>query len=97
MPEPERPDRDEEPAELVDDPDAGERAEPAPADPGRTTTESTVPCPFCGEPVDLFLEPSTETSVQEFVEECPACSRDFEVKVRRDAAGVPHVEARRTQ
>lgn len=74
-----------------------ESAEPAPTDPGRVTTESTIPCPFCSEPVDLFLEPSTETSTQEFVEECPACSHDFEVRVERDTSGTPTIHARRTQ
>lgn len=83
--------------ELIDDPDGGERPPPAPTDPGQTTTDTTFPCPYCGESVDLFLEPTTESGVQEFVEECEACSREFEVRVEYDIAGTPHIQARRIE
>lgn len=81
----------------IDDPDRSDLAQPAPTDPGRESTDTTIPCPYCGEPVDLFLEPSGERGEDEFVEECPACSRDFEVTVRWDEAGDPHVHAGRTE
>lgn len=89
---------DEDPGRpVLDDPDASDLAEPAATDPGRTTSDPEIVCPFCGEPMELFLEPSGETTRQEFVEECPACSRDFEVSVEYDAAGDPQIHINRTQ
>lgn len=85
------------PEAPLDDPDAGEFPAAAATDPGNTTTDSTVACPFCGEPTELFLEPGGDRGKQEFVEECPACSRDFEVEVDWDDAGVPHIHTDRTQ
>ncbi len=81
---------------LADDPEDEDLA-PAPTDPGITTTDDTIPCPYCGEPVDLFLEPSGQRTKEEFVEECPACSRDIEVTVEYDDAGTPHIHAGRPE
>jgi cysteine-rich CPXCG protein len=85
---------DEDPA-FLDDPDRSDRPGPAPTEPGIQSLGDTVLCPWCGEELDLFLEPSGEASVEEFVEECPACTRDFEVRVEYDNAGAPHVSVRR--
>ncbi|HUP20278.1 MAG TPA: CPXCG motif-containing cysteine-rich protein [Gemmatimonadota bacterium] len=93
----EDPDDEEEPPPLADDPDESDRGGPAPTDPGITTTDDTIPCPYCGEPIDLFLEPLGDTPKQEFVEECPACSRDVEITVEYDSAGTPHVHAGRAE
>ncbi len=87
---------DEEPA-FLDDPDRSERPGPAATDPGIETIGDTVTCPWCGEEQELFLEPGGELSREEFVEECPACTRDFEVRVDYDDAGAPHVSTRRTE
>jgi hypothetical protein len=83
--------------EFIDDPDRSERDGPAPTDPGIQTIGSEVVCPWCGAEQDLFLEPSGQSSVEEFVEECAECCRDFEVRVEYDAAGTPHVSARRDE
>lgn len=82
---------------VLDDPDGSDLPAPAATDPGRTTSDSTVMCPFCGEPMELFLEPTGEAARQEFVEECQACSRDFEVTVEYDDAGTPHIHTDRTE
>lgn len=95
--DPARPVLDDPARPVLDDPDTGDLPAPAATDPGRTTSDSTVLCPFCGESVDLFLEPSGETGRQDFVEECQACSRDFEVSVEYDHAGTPHIHTDRTQ
>jgi cysteine-rich CPXCG protein len=87
---------EEEPA-FLDDPDRSDRPGPAPTDPGIQTIGETIVCPWCGEEQDLFLEPSGEASKEEFVEECRACHRDFEVRVEYDQAGAPHVSAQRTE
>lgn len=82
---------------VIDDPDASDLESPAATDPGRTTSDSTVTCPFCGERMELFLEPGGDRGRQEFVEECQACSRDFEVSVEYDDAGTPRIHTNRTQ
>ena len=87
----------DDPPPLADDPDRSGRDGPAPTDPGITTTDDTLPCPYCGQPVDLFLEPSPQGGVEEFVEECPACCRELEVRVDYDNAGTPHISARRLE
>ena|SRR5687767_11065849 len=86
---------DEDPT-FPDDPDHSGRPGLAPTDPGIQTVGDSVPCPWCGEEADLFLEPPGDTSKEEFVEECPACTRDFEVRVEYDENGEPHVSAQRT-
>ena len=85
---------DEEPA-FLDDPDRSGRPGPAATDPGIESIGDTIACPWCGEEQELLLEPSGELTREEFVEECPACTRDFEVRVEYDNAGTPHVSARR--
>src|SRR5688500_2868832 len=86
----------EEEEAFLDDPDRSGRSGPAPTDPGIQAIGDTLLCPWCGEELDLFLEPSGEASREEFVEECPTCTRDFEVRVEYDNAGAPHVSAQRT-
>ena len=83
--------------EFLDDPDRSGLEGPAGTDPGIQTVGETILCPWCGTEQDLFLEPSGETSREEFVEECPGCTRDFEVRVDYDSAGTPHVYAQRTE
>lgn len=36
-------------------------------------------CPCCGEPIDLFVDPSLE--VQQYVEDCSVCCRPILVSV----------------
>jgi hypothetical protein len=45
--------------------------------------ESSSICPYCGEPVDVEVDPlgpSTET----YVEDCPVCCRPWVVHVSRE-------------
>lgn len=47
-------------------------------------------CPYCGEPVELLVDPGSG-SRQEYVEDCPVCCRPWWVRVTYDG-GEPRVE-----
>jgi hypothetical protein len=48
-------------------------------------------CPYCGEVVELALDPGGG-SVQEYVEDCPVCCRPWLVTVRWDLDGLATVD-----
>jgi hypothetical protein len=43
-------------------------------------------CPYCGETVELDLDPGG-ANAEDFVEDCPVCCRPWRVSVVRDAEG----------
>ncbi len=51
-----------------------------------------VSCPYCGEAVELTVDP-TGGSYQEYVEDCEICCRPWSVRVAMDGEGHPFVEA----
>ena len=48
-------------------------------------------CPYCGEWIDLALDPSVEA--QQYVEDCQVCCRPMLVTVGLDEDGAPMVSA----
>ncbi len=44
------------------------------------------PCPYCGEPVDLFIDPGGGTE-QDLIEDCSVCCRPMRVRVTYDEEG----------
>jgi len=44
-------------------------------------------CPYCGEQVDVAVEP-VGASNEHYVEDCPVCCRPWEVFVSRDESEV---------
>jgi hypothetical protein len=59
-----------------------------------TVDESvTVVCPYCGEPMELGVDPGGGT-VQDYVEDCQVCCQPWQVHVRwhRDGHADVHVE-----
>jgi hypothetical protein len=54
----------------------------------------TVACPWCSEPVELWIDPETEGAM---VEDCSVCCRPWEVRVTRDADGEAAIEITRAQ
>lgn len=72
-----------------DDPFDGDRPEPgdddAGTDPGMQT-EAEVTCPYCGEVVQITLDPDSG-SAQEYVEDCEVCCRPWNVQVNYDETG----------
>jgi hypothetical protein len=53
---------------------------------GDPSREATVVCPYCGEAVEISLDPGSGSS-QEYVEDCEVCCRPWTVSVSYDAAG----------
>ncbi|MBU6366463.1 MAG: CPXCG motif-containing cysteine-rich protein [Gemmatimonadetes bacterium] len=50
-----------------------------------------VHCPYCGEAVELLLDPGGG-AVQEYVEDCEVCCRPWRVEVSFGRDGLPTVE-----
>ena len=53
---------------------------------GTAETAAVVVCPYCGEEVEIELDPGGG-SVQDYVEDCAVCCQPWRVTVRYDAEG----------
>jgi hypothetical protein len=53
---------------------------------GTADTDAVVHCPYCGEAVEIALDPGSG-AVQEYVEDCEVCCRPWRVSVRFAADG----------
>lgn len=51
-----------------------------------------VACPYCGEDIELAIDPGGG-AVQQYVEDCEVCCRPMNVTVTWDGEGAAHVEA----
>lgn len=51
---------------------------------GTAETSANVRCPYCGEVVEIGLDPGSGSS-QEYIEDCPVCCRPWQVRVVHDA------------
>jgi len=58
--------------------------------PGPTDTEAQVTCPYCGEVVEITLDPSGGGD-QEYVEDCEVCCRPWRVHLTYDEEGAADV------
>ncbi|HEU0053142.1 MAG TPA: CPXCG motif-containing cysteine-rich protein, partial [Longimicrobium sp.] len=47
---------------------------------GTAETEALVVCPYCGETVEIGIDPGSGPR-QEYVEDCPVCCRPWNVSV----------------
>ncbi|MES2523631.1 MAG: CPXCG motif-containing cysteine-rich protein [Gemmatimonadota bacterium] len=61
---------------------------------GVADLSSQVSCPYCGEPVEITLDPGSG-SHQQYVEDCYVCCRPWLVSVSYDEHGVAdvHIDA----
>lgn len=48
---------------------------------GVAETEASIVCPYCGESVEVAVDPGSGTE-QEYVEDCPVCCRPWQVLVQ---------------
>lgn len=55
---------------------------------------ASVSCPWCGEMVELILDPGG-APVQEYVEDCEVCCRPWAVRVEFDRSGRAFASAER--
>ena len=51
----------------------------------------TIDCPYCGEPIEILLEPSDGS--QRYIEDCQVCCRPITLAVTVDEEGGAHVDA----
>ena len=51
----------------------------------RELQQQTVECPYCGERIDVLIEPSLDQ--QDYIEDCQVCCRPIDFAVARDALG----------
>ena len=58
---------------------------------GVLDTEATVECPYCGEAVEIALDPGGG-SIAEYVEDCSVCCRPWQVRVAYDEEGHADVQ-----
>ena len=53
---------------------------------GTAETDALVTCPYCGEAVEIALDPGSGDD-QEYVEDCEVCCQPWRVSVTYDARG----------
>jgi hypothetical protein len=76
------------PDDLPEDPDLDDEF---PLGDGTAETGAVVSCPYCGESVEIVLDPGSGND-QEYVEDCEVCCRPWRVRVRYDRFGDADVE-----
>ena len=84
-------DPSEDPAEELDEEPDGEPDEELGEEADADAEAAWVYCPYCGEGVELLLDPGGG-SFQEYVEDCEVCCRPWRVEVTYDEDGRPAVE-----
>ncbi len=55
-------------------------------------TEETVYCPYCGEPIEVLLDP--QEAGQHYTEDCQVCCKSILFSVTEDAMGYLSVTVR---
>ena len=58
---------------------------------GTADTEAEVKCPYCGEVVEIALDPGGGAE-QEYIEDCQVCCRPWSVRVTYNDSGTAEVE-----
>ncbi|HZI27198.1 MAG TPA: CPXCG motif-containing cysteine-rich protein [Gemmatimonadaceae bacterium] len=53
---------------------------------GTADLDAVVECPYCGESIEITLDPGSGTE-QDYVEDCEVCCQPWRVVVRYDNAG----------
>ena len=76
--------------ELYDD-KSDEPDEDFPLGEGTADAEATVSCPYCGEAVEITLDPGSGAH-QDYVEDCEVCCQPWRVSVQYGADGGAEVE-----
>jgi hypothetical protein len=57
---------------------------------GTAQTETTVVCPYCGEEVEIALDPGSGAQ-QHYIEDCQVCCQPWQVRVRYQQDGSARV------
>lgn len=76
---------------LADDEDDPDLEEEFPMGDGVADVSAEVHCPYCGEPVEIALDPGSG-SHQSYVEDCQVCCQPWRVAVFYDEEGHADVQ-----
>lgn len=76
---------------LAEDEDDPSLDEEFPLGDGVADLSADVQCPYCGEPVEITLDPGSGTD-QSYVEDCQVCCQPWRVAVHYDAEGHADVQ-----
>gem|GEM_PF-259384 len=76
---------------IAEEPEDAWVDEDFPLGDGTADTGATVLCPYCGETVDIALDPGSGPR-QEYVEDCQVCCRPWQVNVTYLADGSAEVD-----
>lgn len=60
----------------------------------KDVSEFSVTCPYCGEEVEIFVEPDVHGT---FIQDCEVCCNPWQVTITRDRYGDPEVRVERAQ
>ena len=77
---------------IADEPEDAGLDEDFPLGDGTADTGAAVDCPYCGETVEIALDPGSGTR-QEYVEDCQVCCRPWQVHVTYLPDGTAEVTA----
>jgi Cysteine-rich CPXCG len=77
---------------IAEEPEDAGLDEDFPLGDGTADTSAEVTCPYCGETMDIALDPGSGTR-QEYVEDCQVCCRPWNVSVTYGPDGEATVEA----
>ena len=58
----------------------------------KSLSEAKVTCPYCGEPLEVLLDP--EDMQQEYIEDCQVCCRPIIFSTMEDDTGLLSVSVR---
>lgn len=76
---------------MRDESEGLEDDDPDEPDGGPADTEALILCPYCGEEVEITLDPSGG-AVQEYVEDCEICCRPWHLHITFDIDGAAEVQ-----
>ena len=57
--------------------------------------ERTIGCPYCGESIDILIDPIEEIQdedASQYIEDCQVCCRPIQIKVTTDFSGATCVD-----
>ena len=77
---------------IADEPEDAGLDEDFPLGDGTADTAAAVTCPYCGEWMEIAVDPGSGPR-QEYVEDCQVCCRPWQVTLTYDEDGAAHVDA----
>lgn len=76
---------------MRDESEGFDDGEPDEPNGGPADSEALIRCPYCGEEIEITLDPSGGAE-QEYVEDCEICCRPWHLRVTFDLDGAAEVQ-----